>query len=313
MLFCLKVILVFAIAFNSQVGFSQSETYKKPTWGKYTDKNGFIYAHITNWPEDGKLILDRTMKPREARFTSDLSKKIKIKLLEDQLTVLLPKERPNTEIPTLKIQLIPNEDWADFKRYRKANTVLKIPSEKPNRVVFMGNSITDKWVTFHPEFFEENNFVGRGISGQTTSQMLLRFKQDVINLKPKVVVIHAGTNDIAGNRGPITVPEIAENIFSMATLAEAYNIKVVLASVLPASSYSWSPAINPVEKITELNRLIKTYATENNLVYLDYYTAMVDDNKALKKKYGRDTVHPNMDGYSVMEPMVVKAIEKAIK
>ncbi|ANW97411.1 acylhydrolase [Wenyingzhuangia fucanilytica] len=210
------------------------------------------------------------------------------------------------------MKLIPNDDWANFKRYRKANKELKTPSEKENRVVFMGNSITDKWVMFHPEFFLENNFVGRGISGQTTSQMLLRFKQDVINLQPKAVVIHAGTNDIAGNTGPISVEQIAENIFSMAELANAHNIKVVLASVLPASSYSWSPSINPIEKISQLNSLIKEYAEKNNHVYLDYYSAMVNSDKGLKKELGRDTVHPNIDGYYMMEPMVKEAIDKAI-
>lgn len=309
----LKVVFVFAMALSSQLGFSQSESYAKPVWGTYTDKDGFVYAHITSWPKDGKIVLDRNMKPREARFVSDLSKKVKIKLLNDQLTVLLPKEAPKTETPTLRIQLTPNEDWANFNRYRKANSALETPSTRANRVVFMGNSITDKWAKFQPEFFEENNYVGRGISGQTTSQMLLRFKQDVINLQPKAVVIHAGTNDIAGNRGPITVPQIAENIFSMAELARVHNIKVVLASVLPASSYSWSPAINPVEKIVELNNLIKLYAVENNIVYLDYYAAMVNDEKALIKKYGRDTVHPNIAGYEVMKPLVKKAITEALK
>ncbi|MBP0903862.1 SGNH/GDSL hydrolase family protein [Mariniflexile gromovii] len=190
---------------------------------------------------------------------------------------------------------------------------LKAPDKKENRVVFMGNSITERWVDFNPDFFTKNNYVGRGISGQTSSQMLLRFKQDVVNLKPKAVVIHAGTNDIAGNTGPITIPEIAENIFSMAEIAKANNIKVVLASVLPASSYSWSPSIEPIEKISELNSLIKNYAKKNGMVYLDYYSSMVNDEKGLKKEYGRDTVHPNLEGYHVMEPLVITAIKKALK
>ncbi|KJD37310.1 acylhydrolase [Tamlana sedimentorum] len=203
---------------------------------------------------------------------------------------------------------MPNEDWANLKKYRNANKVLLEASKKENMVVFMGNSITEKWVQFHPEFFQENNFIGRGISGQTTSQMLLRFKQDVINLKPKIVVIHAGTNDIAGNKGPISIEQIADNIFSMAELAKVYNIKVVLASVLPVSSYSWSPSIKPVEKINNLNRLIQTYAKANNLVYLDYYTKMVNNENGLIEVYGRDTVHPNVKGYAVMETLVLQAL-----
>ncbi|MFD2832648.1 SGNH/GDSL hydrolase family protein [Gramella sp. AN32] len=176
----------------------------------------------------------------------------------------------------------------------------------------MGNSITEKWVQFDPEFFSKNNYIGRGISGQTTSQMLVRFRQDVIDLNPEVVVIHAGTNDIAGNTGPITVPEIAANIFSMVELAQAHDIKVILASVLPASSYSWSPSINPIEKIGQLNDFIKDYAKKNNVIYLDYYSAMVNDEKGLKKEYGRDTVHPSLKGYEVMAPLVKEAIKKAL-
>ena len=208
---------------------------------------------------------------------------------------------------------MPNEDWANLKKYKRANEALKAPEKKEKRVVFMGNSITERWVDFRPEFFTKNNYIGRGISGQTTSQMLLRFRQDVISLNPEVVVIHAGTNDIAGNRGPITVPEIANNIFTMAELAKAHNIKVVLASVLPASSYSWSPSINPVDKIIQLNSLIKDYAETNDIVYLDYYSPMVNEEKGLIKAYGRDTVHPSVKGYAIMEPLVKKAIKKAMK
>lgn len=307
-----KVVFGLVLFLNVQCGLSQTQSYAKPTWGTYSTEEGFVYAHIEEWPKDGKLVLDRTMKPREARLMSDPSKKMKLKLVDDELIIFLPEKPQNSVNVTIKIQLIPNEDWANFKRYRKANKELKVPSDKPNRVVFMGNSITDKWATFHPDFFQENNFVGRGISGQTTAQMLLRFKQDVINLQPKAVVIHAGTNDIAGNRGPISVEQIAENIFSMAELAKVHHINVVLASVLPASSYSWSPSINPIEKISQLNSLIKEYAQKNNHVYLDYYSAMVDNKKGLKKELGRDTVHPNMNGYRIMEPMVKKAIKIAI-
>ena len=311
-----KALIIFTIAFtlNVGVGFAQTIPYEKPEWGAYTEgEEGFLMAHVVNWPENGKLIIDRAIKPREARLLSDPDKKIKIKLIDDKLTVLLPEKAPSSQISVVKIQLIPNDDWANFGRYRKANKELKAPTKKENRVVFMGNSITEKWVMFHADFFNENNYVGRGISGQTSSQMLLRFKPDVVNLNPKAVVIHAGTNDIAGNRGPISIAEIADNIFSMAEIAKANNIKVVLASVLPASSYSWSPSVEPIEKISELNSLIKAYAKKNNIVYLDYYTSMVNADKGLIKAYGRDTVHPNLDGYDVMEPLVKAAIRKALK
>ncbi|ALJ06757.1 acylhydrolase [Pseudalgibacter alginicilyticus] len=210
--------------------------------------------------------------------------------------------------------LTPTEDWANLNRYSKANAQLKLPSKNEARVVFIGNSITDNWTRDHRQFFEENpTYINRGISGQTSAQMLLRFRPDVIELKPKVVVISAGTNDIAGNRGAIGINRIAGNIFSMVELAEANDIKVVLASVLPASSYSWSPSVEPADKIIELNKLIKAYAKKNKVVYLDYYTSMVNGDKGLKKELGRDTVHPNAAGYDVMEPLVKAAIMKALK
>ncbi|MCB4798838.1 SGNH/GDSL hydrolase family protein [Neotamlana laminarinivorans] len=299
-------VFITAILFVSLV-FAQDDAYFDPEWGKYTSENGFLYAHVSKWPASNKLVIDRKIRPRQASFLSEPSTKIKIKLVNDELTLFLPDKKADSII---KIQLMPNEDWANLKKYRNANKALLKDPIKENTVVFMGNSITEKWVQFHPEFFQENNFVGRGISGQTTSQMLLRFKQDVINLKPKAVVIHAGTNDIAGNKGPISIEQIADNIFSMAELAKAYNIKVVLASVLPASSYSWSPSIKPVEKINNLNRLIQAYAKANDMLYLDYYSKMVNKNKGLIEAYGRDTVHPNLAGYHVMEPLVLNAIKK---
>ncbi|MCB4807913.1 GDSL-type esterase/lipase family protein [Tamlana sp. 62-3] len=301
-------VFVTAILFVSLV-FAQDENYDVPDWGKYTTENGFLYAHVSKWPAGNKLIIDRRIKPRKASFLSDPSTKIKIKLVNDELTLFLPEKKADSII---KIQLMPDEDWANLKKYRNANKALLKAPKKENMVVFMGNSITEKWVQFHPEFFQENNFVGRGISGQTTSQMLLRFKQDVINLKPKVVVMHAGTNDIAGNTGPISIEQIADNIFSMAELAKAYNIKVVLASVLPASSYSWSPAIKPIEKIKDLNDLIKTFAKANGMVYLDYYSKMVNDESGLIEAYGRDTVHPNVKGYTVMEALVLQTLNKIL-
>ncbi|MDE3740988.1 SGNH/GDSL hydrolase family protein [Maribacter polysaccharolyticus] len=308
------IIIAIAIVSNIGVGFSQGSPYEKPEWGMYTEgEDGFLLAHVSNWPEDGKLVIDSAIKPREARLLSEPDQKINIKLIDGKLTVLLPKKASETGVSVVKIQLMPNEDWANLKRYKKANEELKALGEKEKRVVFMGNSITEKWVMFHGEFFTENNYIGRGISGQTSSQMLVRFKPDVVNLNPEVVVIHAGTNDIAGNRGPITVPEIADNIFSMAELAKANNIKVVLASVLPASSYSWSPSIEPKEKISRLNALIESYAKKNDMVYLDYYSHMVNEEKGLKEDYGRDTVHPNLTGYAVMEPLVQEAIKEVLR
>ena len=270
-------------------------------------------AHISDWPEDGKLIIDRNIKPREARLLTAPSKKLKIQLINDDLTIHLPNKINDSIQPIVKIQLIPNEDWANLKKYKKANEEIKLSKREDNRVVFMGNSITQNWTRDHGVFFESNpSFVNRGISGQTSSQMLVRFREDVIELHPKVVVISAGTNDIAQNRGSITIKRIAGNIFSMVELAKTHHIKVVLASVLPATSYSWSPSIEPADKIIELNKLLKKYAKENNIVYLDYYSLMVDEDKGLRKELGRDTVHPNVSGYEIMEPLVQKTIEKIL-
>jgi alpha-L-fucosidase len=310
-----NLLVVLTVAFiNISVGFSQTIPYEKPEWGAYTNgEDGFLLAHVLDWPADGKLVIDRAIKPREARLLSDPSKKIKIKLIEGKLTVLLPNEAPDAQVSVVRIQLIPTEDWANLGRYRDANAKLKSPSRKEKRVVFMGNSITQNWTRDHGVFFEENpSFVNRGISGQTSAQMLVRFRPDVIELKPKVVIISAGTNDIAENRGPISIKRIAGNIFSMAELAKRNGIKVIMASVLPATSYSWSPSIEPADKIIELNSLLINYAKKNKIVYLDYYTPMVNNQKGLKKERGRDTVHPNAKGYEVMEPLVKQAIKKAL-
>ncbi|WP_282123120.1 SGNH/GDSL hydrolase family protein [Algibacter mikhailovii] len=306
-------IAVFAL--NMGIGFSQTIPYEKPEWGAYTPgEDGFLLAHIINWPENGKLVLDRAIKPRDARLLSDPDKKVKIKLIDGELTLLLPEKASNAKDTVVRIQLIPNEDWAILKRYNKANKKLKNSVKKEKTVVFMGNSITQNWIRDHRVFFDENPaFINRGISGQTTPQMLVRFRPDVIELNPDIVIIHAGTNDIAGNTGPITIDRIAGNIFSMAELAKENGIQVILASVLPATSYSWSPSIEPADKIIALNKLIKDYAEENKIVYLDYYTPMVNDIGGLKKELGRDTVHPNANGYLVMEPLVKAALSKVLK
>ena len=177
----------------------------------------------------------------------------------------------------------------------------------------MGNSITEGWKNSHPEFFNKNPYICRGISGQTTPQMLLRFRQDVINLNANVVVILAGTNDIAGNTGPSTPEMIMDNIRSMAELATANNIRVVLCSVLPALYYPWRKGLEPNIKIPELNKMIKAYADEKRFTYLDYFGAMANEKNGMKAEYTTDGVHCTSMGYDVMEAMVVPAINKALK
>lgn len=176
----------------------------------------------------------------------------------------------------------------------------------------MGDSITENWKRFDFDFFNENS-INRGISGQTTSQMLLRFRTDVIQLKPEIVILLAGTNDIAENTGPIALSEIFGNILSMVELAKANQIKVILCSVLPAFKYSWKPGIEPAEKIIQLNQMIKNYSNLNNICYIDFHSPMSDSNKGLKKEYADDGVHPNKTGYLVMKPLIEKAIAKIQK
>jgi len=204
------------------------------------------------------------------------------------------------------------QDWANLDRYKNENAKLGNPSPGENRIVFMGNSITEGWSRLNPEFFSGKPYINRGISGQTTPQMLIRFRPDVIDLKPAVVVILAGTNDIAGNTGPSTLEMIEGNIISMAELARANGIIVVLSSVLPAYDYPWKPGLNPAEKIAALNEMIKRYADKKGIVYLDYYSSMVDERKGLKDTYTNDGVHPNEAGYKVMAPLAEEAIAKAL-
>lgn len=205
------------------------------------------------------------------------------------------------------------QDWPNLNRYRDANTQLQAQGSSDNRVVYMGDSITDFWIKNDSTFFSQNNYVDRGISGQTTGQMLLRFRQDVIALKPKAVVILAGINDIAQNNGPETMDDIFGNLVSMVQLAKANKIKVVISSVLPAAAFPWRPAINPVPQVSELNTLLKNYAEQNSIVYLDYYTAMVDSKSGLPAELSKDGVHPNLAGYKIMEPLAEQAVKKALK
>ena len=204
------------------------------------------------------------------------------------------------------------QDWANLQRFRNENIKIGPPKAKEKRVVFMGNSITESWGNIMPQFFAGKPYLNRGISGQTSPQMLVRFRQDVIALQPKVVVMLAGTNDIAGNTGPSTLEMIEDNIASMAELAITNNINVVLSSVLPVYDYPWKPGLQPAEKIIALNKWIKAFAKKKNCIYLDYHSAMKDERNGLKIIYSPDGVHPNVAGYKVMSVLAEKAINSAL-
>ena len=199
------------------------------------------------------------------------------------------------------------DDWANLSKYDESNKKLMNVIDE-NRVVFMGNSITEGWSNFDPDFFIDNPYVNRGISGQTTPQMLIRFKPDVVSLKPKSVVILAGINDIAGNTGPIKIENIAENIFSMSEIAKSNNIEVFICSVLPAKAFPWSPSIkNVAEKVIKLNSILEKYCLDNKIQYVDYHSEMNDGNGGLKVPEHTtedDLVHPNKEGYKVMEEVI---------
>lgn len=229
----------------------------------------------------------------------------------------LPKLTAKVEAQNRTLQ-----DWPNLARYREANASLSAPAKDEQRVVFMGDSITDMWaLPRFGGFFPGKPYVDRGISGQTTPQMLVRFREDVIALQPKAVLILAGTNDLAGNTGPITLEETEANLASMAELARGNGIRVVLASVLPVSNYGHDGGGNPIdmrikrppEKILELNAWLKRYAQDKDDTYLDYFSATVDDHGLLKKELSEDGLHPNAAGYAVMAPLAEKAIELALK
>jgi lysophospholipase L1-like esterase len=206
------------------------------------------------------------------------------------------------------------KDWANLGRYRDDNAKTSAPAAGDKRAVFMGDSITDGWGRKYGKFFPGKPYINRGISGQTTPQMLVRFRPDVIAHKPKVVVILAGTNDIAGNTGPQTLEDIEDNLASMADLSRANGIRVVMASVMPVCDYiKPQTERRPPEKIRALNVWIKSYAAGNRMVYLDYYSAMVDDQQMFRKELTYDGLHPNDAGYEVMAPLAEKAIAAALK
>jgi len=206
-----------------------------------------------------------------------------------------------------------HNDWANFARYREANTQLPAPARGERRVVFMGNSITEGWVPYWPAMFAGKPYVGRGIGGQTTPQMLVRFHADVVALKPAVVVILAGTNDIAGNTGPSTNAMIQQNLQAMTEIAQANGIKVVLCSILPVFDYPWRPGLRPAPRIVAINAWLKAYAVRVGATYLDYHAAMKDERDGLRASLGGDGVHPNEAGYRIMAGLVKPAIAAALR
>jgi lysophospholipase L1-like esterase len=212
-------------------------------------------------------------------------------------------------------------DWAQLGRYREQNRVLGKPSAGDPRVVFMGDSITDAWPQerFGDFFTTNKSYVGRGISGQTTPQMLIRFRPDVVDLQPRAVVILAGTNDIAGNTGPMSNEDIQNNMMSMAELAKAHKIKVILSSILPTSNYHVGPSgvpqtqTRPMDRIRAINDWMKKYAAAEGHIYLDYFSAMLDQSGLLRTELSGDDLHPNAQGYAIMAPLADAAIRQALK
>lgn len=200
-------------------------------------------------------------------------------------------------------------DWAQFGRYAEANKTVRVPAN----VVFMGNSITDGWWPADSTFFIQNDFVDRGIGGQTTSEMLVRFRQDVIDLRPKAVVILAGINDIAHNNGVISLEHVFGNLVSMAELAKLHGIQVIFCSVLPAYDFLWRPGMAPADNVIALNKMIKAYADEQGLTYVDYHSAMKDSRDGLPESLSKDGVHPTLEGYKIMEEIILEAIHKTVR
>ena len=204
------------------------------------------------------------------------------------------------------ICLVSAQDWANFGRYEKSNSEV---TQKP-KAVFMGDSITDGWARADPDFFTDNNFIGRGISGQTTSHMLVRFQRDVVDLAPKYVLILAGTNDIAKNNGTISHENILGNIKSMCEIAKANKIKPVICSVIPATAFYWHPDVKgAAEKIIRLNSMLEKYAKANRIPYVDYHSAMKNEQNGLSPELAKDGVHPTREGYDIMKGLLLKVIK----
>jgi len=227
-------------------------------------------------------------------------------------TRVAPKHPEWEHLSKQDLQLLTDFPW--LERFKEADLKLGPPAAGERRVVFMGDSITEGWHFDAPGgVFAAKPYINRGISGQTTPQMVLRFHQDVIALQPKVVVILAGTNDIAGNTGPMTLEETEANIAAMTEMADANHIRVVLSSILPAYDYPWQPGLTPAPKIDAINGWIKKYADEHGHVYVDYHSAMKDSRDGLPASLSHDGVHPTQAGYDIMAPLVEAGIAKALK
>jgi len=231
--------------------------------------------------------------------------------LTDPVYLAAPGSLKPEQVAQMQKRLL---DWPQLARYRDENAALAPPAKGVRRVVFYGDSITEGWgPTGSGRFFPGKPYVNRGISGQTTAQMLVRFRQDVLDLKPAVVVILAGTNDIAGNTGPSSRQMIEDNLHSMVELASAHGIRVVLSSVLPVSTYPWRPGSHPAEDVRALNAALREYARQQGLVYLDYYAAMANAAGGLDPNLAKDGVHPTDAGYAIMAPMAEQAIAQALR
>jgi lysophospholipase L1-like esterase len=223
-----------------------------------------------------------------------------------------PAAAPPTpqQIEHMQEQLL---DWPQLARYHADNAALPAPTPGEPRVVFYGDSITDGWGRVRGVFFPgKTNYINRGISGQTTPQMLVRFQQDVVHLKPAVVIVLAGTNDIAGNTGPSTPEMIEDNFVSMADIAKQSGIRFVIASILPVAAYPWKPGIAPAEEIRTLNAWLKDFCNRDGDIYLDYYSALADAEGGMKPRLSVDGVHPTAEGYAIMAPLAEKAIAQAL-
>ena len=204
-------------------------------------------------------------------------------------------------------------DWANLSRYEEENKRVGLPDRDERRVVFMGDSITEEWSNLYPDYFTERGYINRGIGGQTTPQMLIRFKPDVVDLRPEIVVILAGTNDIAGNTGPSTAKMITDNIFSMAEIASSNQIKVVLSSILPVYVYDWARDIkDPPSTIRSVNEDLKQYANDHGLIYLDYFSSMVDERQGLNSDHTSDGVHPVQSGYILMSSLAEAVLSRLL-
>ena len=204
-------------------------------------------------------------------------------------------------------------DWAYLARYQDDNLKVGLPKKNERRVIFMGDSITEEWSNLYPEYFIGRGYINRGIGGQTTSQMLIRFKPDVVDLKPEIVVVLAGTNDIAENTGPSNAKMITDNIFSMAEIAKAYQMKVVLSSILPVYEYDWAKEIKDLPStIQAVNEALKQYASDHELIYLDYFSSMVDERQGLNSDYTSDGVHPNESGYILMSSLAEEVLSELL-